>query len=146
MSAPRFLDFLTVTPMADGFQWRLNSRFRFWSAELGRMFEAPAMLIVDFASVPRFLWATLPPWSRYGAAATAHDSAYWQQDCTRAEADVMLREAMEVLGVDEITVNAIYTAVRTFGQSAWDRNAELKASGYTKLASPNVTPPYASAA
>lgn len=142
----RFLDELSVTPLADGVQWRLNSQFRFWSETLGRMVVVPARFIVDFASIPRVLWAVLPPWARYGAAAVIHDWLCWSQECTREQADAVLREAMDVLAVPELDIAVIYEGVRLGGQAAWDANAELKASGYSRMASTEASPPYASAA
>lgn len=142
----QFLDQLVVTPLADGVQWALQSRFRFYARTLDRVIEVPARFITDFASVPRIVWAMYPPWSRYSAGAIVHDLMYWEQSSTRAEADAVLREAMDVLGVDPDTTQVIYNAVHTFGHHAWNRNAELKASGYTKMASADANPPYASAA
>jgi hypothetical protein len=142
----RFLDELNVTPLGDGSNWRVNRRFRFWSATLNRMVEVPDHFIVDFASTPRALWAVYPPWGRYGAAAVLHDWLYWSQECTRAEADLVLREAMDTLGVEPGDVTAIYDGVHLFGQGAWDHNAALKANGYTRMASNDPNPPYASAA
>lgn len=142
----RFLDELTVTPLADGLQWRVNSRFRFWSTTLGRLVEVPARFITDFTSRPELLATFLPRWSDFGAAALVHDWLYWSQETTRAEADLVLREAMEVLAVDPRQVTAIYQGVHMFGQYAWDRNTKLKASGYTRMAATEANPPYAAAA
>lgn len=142
----KFLDELQFTPLADGQRFRLNSRFRFWSDVLKEMVEVPARFVTDLASIPRPLWSILPPWERYGPAAVLHDWLYWQQDCERDEADQVLREAMDVLSVDVVAVAKIYAGVRLGGQASWERNQALKASGYTKMASTEASPPYASAA
>lgn len=139
----RFLDQLVVSPLADGLQWVLMADFRYQSDIGDVTITVPKGFITDFASIPRQLWALFPPWQRYGAAAIIHDHEYWKNFLSREEADNVLREAMQVLGVDNATIVEIYTAVRAFGQGAWDHNRQLKASGYTRQASPASNPPYA---
>ncbi len=143
----RFLDELSVTPLADGVQWRLNTDFRYESDAAGLITvpgtEPDRKFVSDFASIPRALWGELPPWQRYGAAAIVHDWLYWSQPCTRDLADGVLREAMQTLAVADGTISKIYQAVRIFGQASWDRNAQLKATEFTRMASPNPNPPYA---
>lgn len=141
----RFLDELNVTPMADGINWRHNAEFRFYSRALDRLILVPALEVTDFASTPRAIWSIIPPWGRHGAAACIHDRAYWDQSLTRDQADELLREAMSVLGVAPAVLEAIYDGVRLGGADAWARNAQLKANGLTRLASPGNTPPYAAA-
>ena len=141
----QFFDLLIVSPLPDGKQWALCAAFGYRSDLTGARIVVPEDFITDFASIPEPLQALYPVWQRYGAAAIIHDFLYWSQRMTRDVADSVLREAMQVLGVDEHTVNTIYLAVRMGGQTAWDRNAQLKASGYTRMASMNITPPYAAA-
>lgn len=145
MSRSRFLDPLIVRPMADGVQWALAARFRYYSERLDRTIEVPELFIVDFASSPRILWSRLPPWQRYGAIAVIHDRLYWTQETTREEADTVLRDGMELLAVPIEDIVAIHAGVRVGGSIAWDSNAEVKASGYSRMASPASSPPYASA-
>jgi hypothetical protein len=142
----RFFDQLVVSPLGDGTNWALQARFRYWSVALNRMVEVPVRFVTDFGSVPGVLKLKFPPWSRAGGGYLLHDFAYWDQTMTRPEADNLLREAMDVLGVDATDAMEIYQGVHLFGQAAWDRNAALKASGYTRLASTESNPPYASAA
>lgn len=141
----RFLDELEVTPLADGISWRINSDFRYESDVLGTVLTVPKGFVTDFTSSPTALQTLIPPWQRYGPAAVLHDRLYEEQSTDRETADAVLREAMAVLAVDQETIGRIWTAVRTFGSFAWARNAKLKASGYTRMASPNSTPPYAAA-
>ncbi len=138
-----FRTMLVVAPMPDGIQWALQAPLEYQSDLLGIVI-VPSRFISDFASIPKVLWNILPPWSRYGAAACLHDFLYWNQIASRAIADGVLREAMTLLGVDTATVNQIYGAVSAFGQGAWDRNAQLRASGYTRTAGAGSQPPYAS--
>lgn len=139
----KFLNALQVTPLPDGLQWRLNTALLYESDLAGGLIKVPAEFCTDFASIPRIVWAILPPWGRYGAAAIAHDWCYWQQNVTRDIADGVLREAMTLLGVDKATIDQVYTAVRLFGQHAWDQNTELRAAGYTRMSTGGDIPPYA---
>jgi hypothetical protein len=137
----RFLDVLNATPLPDGLQWRLNADFRYESPR--GLVAVPRNFVTDFASIPRIVWAILPPWGRYGAAAIIHDYLYWMQYTTRETADNTLREAMTLLGVDAGVITEVHTAVSAFGQGAWDHNAQLRASGYTRMSSGGDVPPYA---
>ena len=81
----------------------------------------PAGFKTDFASVPRALWALLPPLDHYGKAAVVHDYLYRTHNvgCTRLVADKILKEACEVLGVKRWKIGALYLAVRAFGWLSW---------------------------
>lgn len=155
---PQFLDVLSVTPLADGRNWRVQPMpvegetwqewikrpFRYESDVAG-LIEVPACFVTDMASIPRAFWAILPPWGRYGSAALVHDFCYWSQTLTREASDDVLREAMTLLGVDGSTITEIFGAVRTFGHIAWDDNTALKRSGYSRISPAGGDPPYASA-
>jgi Protein of unknown function (DUF1353) len=54
----------------------------------------PAGFVTDFASTRRAIWAVLPPVGRYQLAAVVHDFLYWDQGCTREQADTLLWVAM----------------------------------------------------
>jgi len=49
----------------------------------------PAGFVTDFASTPRALWSVIPPTGRYQLAAVVHDFLYWDQGCTREQADTV---------------------------------------------------------
>ena len=136
-----FLSELSVTPFTDGRNWRINADLIYDSDIAGRI-TVPARFATDFASIPQALWAILPPWGTYGSASVVHDFLYWQH-VDKAKADDVLREAMELLGVDDDVVTKIYGAVVMFGQGAWDKNAKLRANRYTRMASAGSQPPYA---
>lgn len=136
-----FKTMMVVAPLPDGVQWALQVPLKYQS-DLAGLIIVPWRFISDFASIPKVLWAILPPWSRYGPAAVVHDWLYWS-GVPRAMCDSVLREAMILLGVDKATVDQIYGAVSAFGQSAWERNAALKASGYSRMAGNGSNPPYA---
>lgn len=145
----RFLNELSVTPMADGQTWRLNEDFSYTSHLLlvrqgPNVITVPRRFVTDFASVPRFLQGILPAWNRWGPAAIVHDYLYTVQTTTRDVADGILREAMLVLGVDQTVADMFHSGVRLGGQGAWDSNTELALAGYRRQASLASLPPYAS--
>src|SRR5207245_3938845 len=65
------------------------------------------------------IWSVLPPTGRYQMAAVVHDFLYWDQSCTREQADDLLRVAMAESQVDPKQRDIIWRSVRTFGHSAW---------------------------
>lgn len=138
----KFVTALSVTPLADGQQWRLNQNFDYESDLAGRII-VPQRFVTDFASIPQMFRGALPVWNLYGNPAVVHDWLYWSQTTTRETADAVLLEAMRVLSVDDAIATLIHTGVRVGGQASWDNNAELKASGYTRMASLQDLPPYA---
>ena len=90
----------------------------------------PAGFITDFASVPRPLWSIFPKNGEYKLASVVHDFLYWTRACPRQEqADNLFHIAMQELGVPPWRRNAVYAAVATFGNAAWEENAKLRAAG-----------------
>ena len=109
----------------DGRTWRLTHRFEFMSEVTESVIDIPDGFLTDFASIPRGLWNVLPPTGLYGKAAVVHDWLYKTRKATthlvdRAEADAVLLESMEVLGVGRFTRLAIYAGVRLGGWAAWN--------------------------
>lgn len=112
----RFLNKLELEYI-DGHNWRVTRNFAYESSSLKRTITVPAGFVTDFASIPRFLWSILPPTGGYGEAACIHDECYRTPHLgiTRAQADKVLLEAMEVLGVGRMTRWTIYAGVRVGG-------------------------------
>ena len=84
----------------------------------------------DGASIPPECWA-LPGFQPFGThwrAAYVHDYLYRHTDWSREDCDAVLLEGMHSLGVDPLHAQAIYRAVREFGQSAFDRDRAAQAS------------------
>jgi hypothetical protein len=126
----RFEDALELEYL-DGRQWRVTADF-FYATDvdaIGRV-VVPAGFVTDFASIPRALWAILPPVGRYGLAAVIHDRLYRLGVTSRGDADRVLLEAMQVCGVSWIVRRLIYVGVRMGGASAWAGSASSK-SGTT---------------
>lgn len=102
---------VTHTQFCDRFEGRAQG----W-----RRIQIPAGFITDFASIPRVLWSILPPTGGYGKAAVVHDRLYRTPGlCTRAQADAVLKEAMQFLQVGWWTRQVIYAGVRVGGGSSY---------------------------
>lgn len=106
-----------ILEMLDDYRWRLVEPFSFWlSEDESDVIEVPAGNITDLTSVPRLLWALLPPNGRYAKAAIIHDYLYDNGLRTKAEADRIFLDGMKVLGVPGWKRGVMYVAVRVFGR------------------------------
>lgn len=121
-----FLNELDLTPLPDGRSWKLLSPFRY-CADLGSggdIITVPTGFITDLASVPQFLWNIFPPFGRYDQAAVIHDYIYVlggiipgaSRIYTKADADGIFKDAMQLCGVGLIKRNIMYFAVSKFGK------------------------------
>lgn len=111
--------------------------YRVGSADSNEVIVVPAGFETDFASIPfgaRNLFPPLGPWAR---PAIVHDRLYDEggRHCgrrfleggtvqivsyTRAQADAIFREAMEVVGVPAWRRVIMYRAVRLGGWGGWN--------------------------
>lgn len=83
----------------------------------------PEGATTDFASVPRGLWNLFPPDNSYTAAAVVHDYLYVSGQVSRAVADAVFLEAMEVCGTRWLERHIIWLSVRLFGWLHYQRPA-----------------------
>ena len=109
----------------DGTRFELLTPLVYASAT-GRIITVPAGFVTDFASIPRLLWWRYPKSGKWNRAAVVHDFLYAYNGCTRAEADAIFKEALEVCGVGWRTRQQFWLAVRAGGWKPWNayRSAE----------------------
>ena len=135
----QFPDQLLLLPLNDGINFVIGQDFRYITNS-GRLLVAPRGFITDLASIPEIFWNIYDRWGVYGPACVIHDRNYWEQDCTREEADNWLLEGMVNLNTPNLTRFNIYHAVRMFGGAAWaERAKENKTTGYVKVL-PDIMP------
>lgn len=92
--------------------------------------KVPRGFITDLASIPRPLWWWESPIDRSMAPAIIHDYLYWDQGCTKDEADAVLSISMLESGVTPTTRELVYAGVRTpLGDKAFKDNTAAKARG-----------------
>jgi len=108
--------------MLDNYRFQLLAGFDFHVGQMPseQVIHVPVGTVTDLASVPRVLWAFFPPHGRYAKAAIVHDFLYANAVGTKAWADRVFLEAMEVLGVPVWRRRLMYLAVRAFGRGSYE--------------------------
>ena len=124
---------VALIPFGDGADSVLSKTLTYQIGQSMFTISVPAGFVTDFASTPRAIWAILPPTGRYQLAAVVHDFLYWDQGCTREQADGLFRVAMAEGQVKPHERDIMWEAVRRFGGNAWDSNAAAKAAGRPRV-------------
>ncbi len=114
-----FLDPLCLTEVDDQIFQICDHPFRYQS-DIAGLLAVPVGFKTDFASVPRIgvIYAMLGDCAH--EPAVVHDWLYYAGLTTRAKADDVLFEAMEVIGVPAWRAFPIYWGVRLGGWYAWN--------------------------
>jgi hypothetical protein len=99
----------------------------------GKTITVPAGFVTDFASVPWYGRAFISVLGKHSIPAIVHDYLYWEQRCTRDQADDILKEAMGEYSSSWRDQMAVYYAVKYGAQSAWDQNRADRKKGYIKV-------------
>ena len=105
--------------------WRVLVGFKYYLGDgSGHYVVVEPGYLTDGASVPRVLWASVPPWGRYGQAVVLHDKlcetlTVYTRDgqpfsISRKRADEIMEEAMEVLKVPAYTKAKMSAAVSLY--------------------------------
>ena len=115
----------------DGFPFTVMGVLSYESDRLKTTVVVPPGFKTDLASIPQVLWNVLPPVGQYDRAAVIHDYLYkFPGTVSRVDADAVLNEAMDVLGVGRVKRWIIYAGVRVGGWKPWGayREAEQHAT------------------
>lgn len=123
----------SLIPFDDGEYWVLGNDLVFTIRKTGQRIVVPRGFVTDFASVPRVFWTFFPKHGEYTRAAIVHDYLYWQQKCSREQADELFDIVMEDSEVDSTSRFTIYAAVRVWGDDAWQENTEARQQGYIRV-------------
>ena len=99
----------------------------------GHEIVIPQGFVTDFASVPLAAQSVLPQLGPHAMAAVLHDYLYWDQSCTREQADLLFYEAMTEYGVAGWRRSVAYWAVRWRGGTAWSANAAERSAGQPRI-------------
>jgi hypothetical protein len=129
MTAGRFNGHAKTENLDDGVNDRLLAPLAYVTRDGLWTIEAPAGFVTDYASIPRLLWAVIPPRGKYNRAAITHDLLYrlapadprTGRRVTQAAADAVMLEAMEDLGVRWTQRYAIWAGLRLGGWVTWRR-------------------------
>ena len=120
-------------PFADGKNWTLLDAVPYSIKATGESGEVPRGFVTDFASIPAAARGILEPYGRYGRAAVVHDYLYWKNEEPRERADLAFKELLEASGTPFGLRDAMYRAVRRFGQSSWNRNRKEWEQGLPRI-------------
>jgi Protein of unknown function (DUF1353) len=105
--------------------WVMLSPLSYDSDHLGRLVTVPKGFVTDFASVPRLPVAFMLEGDRAHMPAVIHDFLY-SSDCLKADADLVLAEAMTVTGQPWWRVKMFYWGVRMFGETSYEADQAKK--------------------
>jgi hypothetical protein len=122
-----------VQPFNDGAHWVLVKPFTYRIGTSNYQITVPPGFVTDFASIPAAFRAMVSPSGQHGRAAIIHDFLYWEQYCSREQADWILRLGMIESGVSVVTRQAIYWSVRALGESAWLVNEAERNRGWPRV-------------
>jgi hypothetical protein len=123
----------TVKPFADGREWVLVEPLVFRLGTTGQVITVPAGFVTDFATVPRAFWGMIATFGFHSRAAIVHDYLYWDQGCTREEADGIFLLAMMASHVEAGLRETVYAAVRAAGEESWVANARERRAGQPRV-------------
>ena len=116
----------TLSPFSDQAHWVLREPLEYWILETDHVVEVPLGFVTDFASIPRALWAIAgSPHGAYSRAAVVHDYLYWDQRCTREQADNVMAIAMEESGVEDRHLGVFERDEVTIDMGAADSHSSL---------------------
>ncbi len=118
-----------IAPFGDGDWWVLIDPIPTRIGVSTEIITVPKGFVTDLASIPRIFWSAFPKTGPYMSAAMLHDYLYWDQRCSRAEADRIFDIEMKSYGVNDTSRKLIFAAVSEFGAQAWEANAARKKAG-----------------
>jgi hypothetical protein len=108
--------------------WRMDASFTYHvgDEESDYYFEVDKGFTSDGGSIPRFAWWVDAPNGDGAQAYFLHDALYRSHLVDRAEADRIMLEALEVLGLHWFRRQVIYRSVRALGWKAYNDNGKDK--------------------
>ena len=107
-----------------------------------RTIRVPSGFVTDFASVPWYARSAISVLGRHSIPAIVHDYLYWEQRCSREQADAILFDAMDEYKSAAWQQWLVYYSVHWRAGGAWEENKKDRAKGYVRvLKGSNKVPP-----
>lgn len=120
--------------LGDGENFVLVSDYRYEIPNTNEIIEIPPGLVTDLASIPSAAGIlNIPKLGKHSAGSIVHDFLYWDQKCTKAQADKILVEAMKEYSSSGWEVSAVKIGLAFGGDYSWEENTNLKNKGYIKI-------------
>ena len=120
-------------PFVDGQHWIVRQPLRYRIGVSSQEIVVPAGFVTDLASIPQVLQSIIRANGNYILPAVVHDYLYWNQSCTRKQADQIFLLAMIENKVGALHQKAIHGAVAVAGGFAWDDNAKERTEGLLRI-------------
>jgi hypothetical protein len=127
-----------IAPFGDSEWWVLTASLPTRIGISTEIITVPKGFVTDLTSIPRFFWSAFSKTGPYMSAAILHDYLYWDQRCTRAEADRIFDIEMKSYGVNDTSRKLIFSAVSDFGEGSWKSNTSAKATGEPRFLPENL--------
>ena len=133
-----------LRPIGDATNWMLEEPMHYYVGNSRDHIVVPKGFVTDFASVPGLLQSFISMVGPQMLPAIVHDYLYWEQTCTRKQADSIFSLAMSEMRVPRRERKAMVNAVRIFGGTAWRTNRKERNSGLIRIVpAADVRPPHA---
>lgn len=124
---------VALRPFAEGTNWVLTEPLVYRVGDSQDSVIVPKGFVTDFASIPPRLQGLISALGPYMLPAVVHDYLYWEQGCTRAQADRLFLIAMQEMRVPFERRWSMYEAVNGFGGGAWAQNARDRRAGLSRV-------------
>lgn len=135
---------VTNPPLAlfqkDGNVFVLTEDLVYKIEKTGAIITVPGGFVTDFASVPWYAQSVISVLGKHSVPAVVHDFLYWEQTCTRLQADDILAEAMKEYDSPWYQISSVYWAVRAGAGSAWTENTEDRNKGLPRVIGKEALP------
>lgn len=101
--------------------------------KIGKIIVVPEGFVTDFASVPPLARSIISVLGKHAVPAIVHDYLYWEQTCTRPEADSILFYAMDEYESNWFSRYAVWSALWAAGGAAWSTNKADREKGLPRV-------------
>lgn len=128
ITSPSFVLF-----QGDGRNFLLSNPLEYEIRRTGKIIVVPGGFVTDFASVPRWAQWIISILGKHSVPAIAHDYLYWEQKCSREQADLIFLDAMQEYQSSWFSRTIVYYAVRIGAGGNWTTNAEDRKKGLVKV-------------
>lgn len=130
---PKAIDPVDFRPFVDGQHWIVRQPLTYRIGVSAQAITVPVGFVTDFASIPQALQSIIRQHGNYILPAVVHDYLYWNQSCTRTQADQIFLLAMIENKVGAVHQRAIHGAVAIAGTFAWDANTQERKQGLARI-------------
>lgn len=121
-----FLTELDIKPAEENL-WVLDTPLIYSFPDGTVTITVPAGFKCDLESTPWYIRWYLPANSKRNTAAVIHDWLYTTHECTKELADLLYKQVLLDIGVDDKTAVKMYYAVKLFGGSRWKKKKKNSA-------------------